>query len=285
MWLSRSETRDRQSSTDEESGYLSKDFVPPKVKASAFSCPQCGAYSHQIWLEVHFCYPGSGSLSSLAPSEQWYSTLVEKQAAAYAAAGVDITSGSPLLMMAATAGRGGRQAEEILLDVSECAHCNQRAYWYRQKLVVPEQLTTPPPVPDMPDSVKADFEEARAIFSHSPRSSAALLRLAIQKLCIHLGQPGNNLNEDIGSLVDGRLPERVQKALDIVRVIGNNQVHPGTIDVRDDPESATMLFSLVNLIVDTLITAPARIDMVFDKLPAGAKEQIARRDGKKRTTE
>jgi lambda repressor-like predicted transcriptional regulator len=43
-------------------------------------------------------------------SEEKYSSLVGKQAAAYAAAGVDITSGSPLLMMAVSAGRGGRQA-------------------------------------------------------------------------------------------------------------------------------------------------------------------------------
>lgn len=50
---------------------------------------------------------------NLIANEQRYSSLVGKQATAYAAAGVDITRGSPLLMMAATAGRGGRQAAEI----------------------------------------------------------------------------------------------------------------------------------------------------------------------------
>lgn len=49
----------------------------------------------------------------LVANEQQYSELVGRQATAYAAAGVDITRGSPLLMMAATAGRGGRQAEQI----------------------------------------------------------------------------------------------------------------------------------------------------------------------------
>ncbi len=39
-----------------------------------------------------------------------YSSLVAKQAASYEAAGIDITSGSPLLMMARTAGRGSKQA-------------------------------------------------------------------------------------------------------------------------------------------------------------------------------
>lgn len=46
-------------------------------------------------------------------SEQKYAQLVGKQATAYAASGVDITRGSPLLMMAATAGRGGRQQAAI----------------------------------------------------------------------------------------------------------------------------------------------------------------------------
>ena len=52
--------------------------------------------------------------NEMVSNEQRYAQLVGKQATAYAASGVDITSGSPLLMMAATAGRGGRQAAEIL---------------------------------------------------------------------------------------------------------------------------------------------------------------------------
>src|ERR1039457_1219079 len=51
--------------------------------------------------------------NEMVSSQQKYSALVGKQATAYAASGVDITRGSPLLMMAATAGRGGRQAAEI----------------------------------------------------------------------------------------------------------------------------------------------------------------------------
>jgi hypothetical protein len=100
--------------------------------------------------------------------------------------------------------------------------------------------------PDTPDTVKVDFDEARSVFGRSPRSSAALLRLSIQRICIHLGLPGKNLNEDIGKLVAAGLPIEIQQSLDIVRVVGNNQVHPGTLDVRDDPETAEHLFELVN---------------------------------------
>ena len=51
--------------------------------------------------------------NQMVANQQRYTQLVGKQATAYAASGVDITRGSPLLMMAATQGRGGRQAEEI----------------------------------------------------------------------------------------------------------------------------------------------------------------------------
>src|SRR5208283_3788725 len=57
--------------------------------------------------------------NAIVSSEQRYSQLVGRQASAYAASGVDITRGSPLLMMAATAGRGGRQAGQIFQSGTE----------------------------------------------------------------------------------------------------------------------------------------------------------------------
>lgn len=42
-----------------------------------------------------------------------FASLVGRQASAYAGAGVDIASGSPLLIMAATAARGARESEQI----------------------------------------------------------------------------------------------------------------------------------------------------------------------------
>ena len=51
--------------------------------------------------------------AQMVASQRRYSSLIGKQASAYAASGVDITSGSPLLVMATTAERGGQQAEEI----------------------------------------------------------------------------------------------------------------------------------------------------------------------------
>ena len=51
--------------------------------------------------------------SDVEANQQKFSGLVGTQAGRYAAAGVDIASGSPLLIMAATAARGARESEQI----------------------------------------------------------------------------------------------------------------------------------------------------------------------------
>ncbi len=174
---------------------------------------------------------------------------------------------------------GGQWQQIGNLRFAACDHCGQFSIWLVNDMIYPVVRTTPQPHPDMPDPVKSDFDEARAVFSNSPRSSAALLRLAIQKLCIALGQPGKNLNDDIGQLVKQGLSIRVQRSLDIVRVVGNNQVHPGTLDVRDDPDMALRLFELVNIIVEDRIAGPKQIDQLYGKLPEAARKQIEERDG------
>ncbi|MER9473535.1 DUF4145 domain-containing protein [Mesorhizobium sp. M0520] len=115
----------------------------------------------------------------------------------------------------------------------------------------------------------------------SPRSAAALLRQAIQRLCRHVGGDGKNINDDIASLVKKVLDPRVQKALDVVRVIGNNAVHPGQIDLKDDRATAAKLFGLVNLIADIMVTQPKHIDAMFEGLPEGARKAIEKRDAPK----
>lgn len=164
---------------------------------------------------------------------------------------------------------------------STCDHCSKESIWINEKMIYPLKSIAPRPNHDMPDDVKNDYEEASSILMFSPRGAAALLRLSIQKLCKYLGESGENINSDISNMVKKGLPQKLQKALDSVRVIGNNAVHPGTIDLKDDIELAQKLFGFVNIICDVMITQPKLIDEVYDsKIPDNLKEAITKRDVK-----
>lgn len=155
------------------------------------------------------------------------------------------------------------------------------SYGNHISMVYPNSSIAPMPSPDLPDDCKTDYLEAREILSRSPRGAAALLRLVLQKLCKHLGGKGKKIDDDIGWLVrEKNLSVKIQKALDIVRVIGNDAVHPGELDLNDAPETAIKLFKLINLIVDEMITQPKSIDALFEVLPENKRNAIEKRDGK-----
>jgi hypothetical protein len=166
------------------------------------------------------------------------------------------------------------------VNFSVCFNCTKTAVWIHDRIAWPDSDHGFTPAEDMPTDVRSDFQEAASIIEQSPRGAAALLRLAVQKLCRELGAKGENINDDIAFLVKNGLDPRIQQALDVVRVIGNNAVHPGSIDFLDDVGVAHQLFSLVNLIVEVMITQPAHIKRVYDSLPQGALAAIERRDEK-----
>lgn len=130
----------------------------------------------------------------------------------------------------------------------------------------------------MPPEIRQNYEEARNVVQQSPRAAAALLRLCVQKLCKHLGEPGKNINDDIGALVQKGLPVEIQQALDIVRVVGNNAVHPGAISNEDVAGVSTALFDLVNHIVEDRIARPKKLAALFNILPGPALAGIVARD-------
>lgn len=160
---------------------------------------------------------------------------------------------------------------------SECLNCDEPMVWFRSQAIWPLTGNAPVPNADMPEDIKADYLEARSIAAISPRGAAALLRLAIDKLTTHLGAKGKTVDDRIQNLVDNGLDPLVQQMLDSVRVIGNEQVHPGQIDVRDDPELLQTLFWLVNEIIDERITNPNRVAHIYNMLPEGKRQGIEQR--------
>ncbi len=162
-----------------------------------------------------------------------------------------------------------------------CAHCHDYSIWFQGKMVYPDFSGVELPNEDLIDDIKSDYLEAASIVAKSPCGAAALLRLAIQKLCIELGEKGVDLNTDIGNLVKKGLPQKVQQSLDTLRVIGAQAVHPGQLELKDDIDTVSALFRLVNFIATKLITEHNEIDEIYSKIPDGKKEQIAKRDGEK----
>lgn len=168
-------------------------------------------------------------------------------------------------------------------SLSTCQLCDKYSVWVGEEMIYPKKILVDDPNYDLPDDIKKDYLEAAKIISDSPRGAAALLRLATKKLIDHIKPGGESLFIKIGKLVkEEGLNEKLQKSLDVVRVVGNNAVHPGQINSKDNAEVVLKLFKIINFIADKMITEPKEIDCLFNENTSeNEKESIVKRDLKK----
>ena len=139
------------------------------------------------------------------------------------------------------------------------------------KMLFPDVNAYEPASDDMPSDVKDIYDEAAAIANKSPRAAAALLRLALQKLCKSLKCEGDNLREQIERLAEsGQVSSDVIQAADIVRLVGNDAVHPDRVgvDIENDSGVVPVLFQFINLIAEKAISEPKRTKEAIAKLSA-----------------
>lgn len=170
------------------------------------------------------------------------------------------------------------QVEE--LGYCRCLACGGHSVWVEGQMVHPRVKHGSAPQPGMPADVLAFYEEARTVAELSPRSAATLLRVSLEVLVNALVGKDVALNKGIGQLVhDGRLPDDLQKAMDTLRITGNESAHPSELRLDDDREVLTSLFEIVNLLVERLISVPERIDRIYGALPPDKLAQIGHRDG------
>lgn len=168
------------------------------------------------------------------------------------------------------------------LFLSACSRCRKYALWLDEKMIYPVSSVAPLPIEDMPVNVKDDFLEGRNVVNASPRAAAALLRLALQKLMVHLGESGKRLDDDLADLTRKGLPKKIRSALDAVRVVGNDAVHPGELNSKDDTYTAISLFNLLNMIVEVMILQPKKVNDLYTKLP-NSKTPPIKKSNKKAT--
>lgn len=234
---------------------MKNNVILPESRKRKFTCPHCKAISSQLWGNL------SSNNMSVPDSMGIYRDSLRGQSVSNW--GKDIAGDGVWL-------------------ISCCENCRKICIWKNEQMVYPKIIVVDEPNEDLPEDIKSDYWEAASILRESPRGAAALLRLCIQKLCKHLGKKGKNLNDDIGELVKDGLSEKVQKAMDLLRVTGDNSVHPGELDMTDNTEIATNLFGLVNFIAEKMITEPKEVDSFYENImPESAKEAVERRRNRK----
>jgi len=263
---------------------MSREGIAPGLGEHSFSCPSCGAIAHQTWYKL-FLDQYEKDSSPWMPDEE----ILERLERDF---GPDVRRSTGEYFKKRLLKKPFREDLEQNLWIkgqlenvyaSQCYSCNHYSIWVADELVYPHQKYSVTPAADMPDEVREDFLEAASIVDASARGAAALLRLCIQKIVMRLGGKGINLNDDIGNLVEQRsIPQSIQQALDVVRVVGNNAVHPGVIDLKDNKTIASKLFGLVNVIVETSIAGPKHVKNIYESIvPESARKAIEKRDAPK----
>ena len=244
----------------------------PRYESIKFQCPHCNTVATQKWFDAHKAgSTANGIINNLYLD---YRNQVR-----------DYTQEAILVFL-----RGIKNPLQSSLykfvprgfSIATCASCNNFTLWVNEEIIYPKKTTVPPPNEDLDEDIKTLYLEASNILIDSPKGATALLRLALQMLLKQIGKDGKKINDDIKELVSEGLSPTIQQALDLLRVIGNNAVHPGQINLDDNAEIAQKLFSILNFIADELITKPKELEKLYaDLIPLETQEHIRQRDKQK----
>lgn len=219
--------------------------IAPEFNKPSFSCPTCAAIAEMTWIRAIHGTSSKGYNSSFG---------------------------------------------DCTVYVAVCRPNRCVSLWLRSatgmvSMIYPDNSVAPLPNGDLPADATTLFNEARSVLQRSPRAAAALLRMCTEDLVNNLTPNARGtLDDRIGYLVkEEDLPQIIQRALDSLRVIGNDAVHvAGAIMDDDDQATAINLFELVNAIAHSMITQKNKINAIYEtKIPETKKKAIDRRDSTK----
>lgn len=250
----------------------------PGPDTARFVCPNCGAFSHHDWERPQVSnYPGysQGAIDlwdgpRFGNSYVMYPGLQSLARAIYSESEAIDEPTSPKQW-----------------HVSWCASCSRASVWRDTMLVHPRSSSAPLPHKDMPDSARVLYEEARDVFSISPRAGAALARATLERLLRELdpttGKP--DLATRIDRVLD-RVSSPLAEMLTVIRHVGNKSLHVDdapdeiTVLVLSDEQTqvSSFLFAAINSLVDELVTKPNLTRSMFDLLPTAVQARIKSSD-------
>lgn len=233
-------------------------YIKPEFREKAFTCPHCGVHSQIKWYEDR-------ALELRNP-------ITEELFEAHCFAQCECCKG----VMYFTYRALGLENDDdgILIEKTEGT------------MIYPKQIIIPP-AEDMPEHIKKTYKEASLVLQDSPRATCALLRLALQELMAYLKDhyeeyrdlTGKDINKDIGTLVKHcGLSPKIQKALDSIRITGNNVLHLGELNIDDNQDIPETLFKILNFIVKEMITQPKEIEGLYEKMPEKERGWVLDRD-------
>lgn len=165
---------------------------------------------------------------------------------------------------------------------STCRCCGELTVWRGEKIVYPPLSPAPPAHPDMPESVEGLYNEARAVAAASRRAGAALARAALELLLKELDPeaPAKARLDERIARVSMKVTSPTAQLLTVCRHVGNKSLHgDDTPDdavllllTDDDSKLMDAIFKSINLVVDELITRPAQVGEIYDKVPAEVRK-------------
>jgi hypothetical protein len=252
-------------------------YVSPTIDQLAFNCPHCDALARQFWFSVH-ADPLEADEKPLVATAETLKTLTfgndeEAQRDRKLKWVEQMASGRPFLEVH----REFRSRDVQNVSISYCFNCNEMCLWVYDQLIWPRREGFPEPKLHAPPNVRRESEEASQTLEASPRGAAALLRIAIEKLCKELGVSGENLKDDMAFFVREDVDARVQRVLDAAQIIESNAMRPGQIGLGEDRATAETLSGLVNLICEKMIMEPRHLQEVYTKVREDARTAMEQR--------
>lgn len=240
-------------------------FVAPDIYETAFNCPHCQAYAQMKFLDYRKIYIELNDIL-----EKIIKIIKEYDIHESHCKELNV-----LIDYFQQSIENGELHNFSLVKVCVCAQCHNISIWHAgtEKMVYPKSLFAPPPNEDLPEKVKKYFLEASNILQDSPRGACALLRLACQELIMEIyGEKEQNMKKSIEKiLIENKIDQKIVKAMDALRLIGNNAVHPGQIDIEDNKSIAIALFDMLNYIGNRFFTEEKEINSLYALLPENGK--------------